>query len=428
MAGLMLTPYSGAFLGPIARILGVILNFIFNIVPNVGVAIILFTLVIYIVLLPLTYQQQKFSKLSAKMNPELQAIQAKYKDKRDQDSMTRQNEEMQLVYKKYGVSPTGSCLQLAIQMPILFALYRVIYSVPAYVDKVYSCLQTLAVNIQSSEGGLAALTTLSITSKGEYAKYVSDGQFVGKGGDIVNSIIDILNRASSADWKIIEGIKGLDANVFESVRSQFEQYYTFLGLNIAYSPLNIMKESLAAGNYLLIIGAAMVPILAAATQWINFLFMPQSAATTGNNSSASMMKSMNITMPVVSAVFCLTLPCGMGIYWIAGAVIRSIEQVIINRRIDRMDIDALIEKNLSKEGVKKASAELASASGSSISSNASMRTSSISAKAHASNLSEEEREAAIKKAEAYYKKNSNVGGIASKANLVKEYNERNSKK
>ncbi|SKC09027.1 YidC/Oxa1 family membrane protein insertase [Lachnospiraceae bacterium] len=428
MAGLMLTPYSGAILGPIARVLGILLNTIFNVVPNVGVAIILFTFVIYLVLLPLTYQQQKFSKLSAKMNPELQAIQAKYKDKRDQESVARQNEEMQLVYKKYGVSPTGSCLQLAIQMPILFALYRVIYSVPAYVGKVYTCLEQLASNINSAEGGLQALTTLSITQKGEYAKYVVDGKFVGKGDSIVNSIIDILNRAPSADWKIIEGIKGLDAGVFETVRSQFEQYYTFLGLNIAYSPINIMKEALVDKNYLLIVGAAMVPILAAATQWVNFLFMPQSAAA-GNNSSASMMKSMNITMPVVSAVFCLTLPCGMGIYWIAGAVIRSIMQVIINHRIDKMDIDALIEKNLSKEGVSRAkSAEASSASGSSISSNASMRTSSISAKAHSSNLSEQEREEAIKKAEAYYKKNAKVGGIASKANLVKDYNERNSKK
>ena len=67
-------------------------------------------------MMPLTIKQQKFSKLSAKMNPELQAIQAKYKNKKDNDSMMAMNEETQRVYKKYGVSPTGSCLQLIIQL------------------------------------------------------------------------------------------------------------------------------------------------------------------------------------------------------------------------------------------------------------------------------------------------------------------------
>ena len=81
-------------------------------------------------MMPLTVKQQKFSKLSAKMNPELQAIQSKYKNKKDNDSMMKMNEETKAVYKKYGVSPSGSCLQLVIQLPILWALYRVIYNFP----------------------------------------------------------------------------------------------------------------------------------------------------------------------------------------------------------------------------------------------------------------------------------------------------------
>ena len=136
-----LTQYSGAILGPIAKLLGYIMNAIFVMldkigIPNIGLTIILFTIVIYLLLMPLTIKQQKFSKLSAKMNPELQAIQAKYKDKKDNESMVRMNEETKAVYAKYGTSPTGSCLQLVIQMPILFALYRVIDNVPAYVSKV----------------------------------------------------------------------------------------------------------------------------------------------------------------------------------------------------------------------------------------------------------------------------------------------------
>lgn len=141
MYSVILTQYDGKILGPIAKVLGFILEWIFILlekvgIPNIALAIILFTIVIYLLLMPLTIRQQKYSKLSAKMNPEIQAIQAKYKGKKDQASMAAMNEETQAVYKKYGVSPSGSCIQLVIQMPILFALYRVIYNVPAYVSSV----------------------------------------------------------------------------------------------------------------------------------------------------------------------------------------------------------------------------------------------------------------------------------------------------
>lgn len=76
------------------------------------------------------------------MQPELNAIQKKYKNKKDTASMQAQQEETQMVYDKYGVSPMGSCLQMLIQMPILFALYRVFWNVPAYITSVkdfYRC-------------------------------------------------------------------------------------------------------------------------------------------------------------------------------------------------------------------------------------------------------------------------------------------------
>ena len=85
---------------------------------------------------PMTIKQQKFQKLNSVMTPEIQAIQKKYKDKKDQQSQMAQQEEIKAVYDKYGTSPTGSCLQLLIQMPILFALYRVIMNIPAYVQPV----------------------------------------------------------------------------------------------------------------------------------------------------------------------------------------------------------------------------------------------------------------------------------------------------
>ena len=156
----LLTPYQGKIVGPVAWVLGKIMNGIFIIlnglgIPNIGLAIIIFTLVIYLCLLPLTYKQQKFSKLQAKMSPELKAIQAKYKGKKDNDSMLAMQEETKELYAKYGVSQTGSCLQLVIQMPILFALYRVIYSIPAYVTIVKNAFYPLVEQLRNTDGAVA---------------------------------------------------------------------------------------------------------------------------------------------------------------------------------------------------------------------------------------------------------------------------------
>ena len=141
MTGLFLTRNATPILSQFAAILGWIINGIFNFldsagIPNVGLTVVIFTVIIYTLMLPLTYKQQKFSRMSVRMNPELQAIQKKYKGKQDQTSMLKMQDEMKAVYAKYGTSQTGSCLPLLIQLPFLLAVYRVVYAIPAYVDKV----------------------------------------------------------------------------------------------------------------------------------------------------------------------------------------------------------------------------------------------------------------------------------------------------
>ena len=90
------------------------------------------------------------------------------------------------------------------------------------------------------------------------------------------------------------------------------------------------------------------------TQWINVKLMPQQN-TEGNdqaNSMAQSMKTMNMLMPIMSAWFCFTLPSGLGLYWVAGSVVRSIQQVITNKYIDKLDFDEIIEKNKEKAAKK----------------------------------------------------------------------------
>ena len=126
---MLLTAYDGAILGPIAKLLGWVMNGVYYLmdqigIGNVGLSIIIFTIIIYLLLFPLTYKQQKFSKLSQKMQPELNAINKKYQGKKDQASMMAMQQETQAVYEKYGVSMMGSCVQMLIQMPILIAMFR----------------------------------------------------------------------------------------------------------------------------------------------------------------------------------------------------------------------------------------------------------------------------------------------------------------
>lgn len=428
MSGILLTQYNGAILGPIAKVLGLLMEGIFNVlniigIPNIGLSIIIFTIVIYLLLMPLTFKQQKFSKLSAKMNPEIQAIQAKYKNKKDNDSMMAMNEETQAVYAKYGVSPTGSCIQLLIQMPVLFALYRVIYAMPAYVGKIKEAFYPLVSKLVTENGASEFIKGLSNSKM--FANQFNNEAFVnGNVEYIENTLIDCLNRASTAEWtSLADKFPSLSSDI-NSTMTQLNEYNNFLGLNMANSPSFMMKDAFAAGSYLLVIAALLIPFLAALTQWINTKLMPQASSNTGNDTSDTMaqsMKTMNMMMPIMSAFFCFTLPAGMGLYWIAGSVVRSIQQIVINKHIDKMDIDEVIKKNEEKYKKKM---EKSGVRGTNLNNYASMNTKNVSSK---SSMSQSEKDEALKKANEYYSKNAKPGSIAAKANMVKEYNEKNNK-
>jgi YidC/Oxa1 family membrane protein insertase len=132
---------------------------------------------------------------------------------------------------------------------------------------------------------------------------------------------------------------------------------------------------------------------------------------------------MNTVMPLMSAVFCLTLPVGMGIYWISGAVVRSVQQVIINKHIDKIDVDELVKKNLEKTNKKREKQGLPPQK---ITNTAKINTKNI----ERVETSAEEKEQKIKKSTDYYNSTSTAkpGSLAAKAQMVKQYNERNTKK
>ena len=428
--GIYLTQYEGAILGPVAKLLGYLMDWIFNGlyaigIPNIGIAIILFTIVIYMLMLPLTIKQQKFSKLSAKMNPEIQAIQKKYNGKKDNDSVMAMNQETQAVYAKYGVSPTGSCVQLLIQMPILMALYRVIYAIPAYVGKVKEIFIPMSEALYSQSGIKNFIEGLSnanyFSSQFKNALYIDNDPTYVK-----NVIIDSFNRASTAEWHSAMDLFTGQSNLISKAMVDFENFNNFLGLNIANSPSFTIKTALADKHFLLIIGALMVPVLAALTQWINTKLMPQPEnGNTQTDQMAATMKSMNVMMPLMSAFFCYTMPIGMGIYWIAGAVVRCIQQIVINKHIDKMDIDEIIEKNSAKaeKKIKKQQENIQR-----MNEYATMNTRNmgIGDKARLANNASDNGKNANNSVEGDFTKtvNAKPGSLASKANMVTDYNNR----
>lgn len=435
MTGVLLTQYQGKIVGPVAWLLGHLMNGIFIVlnsigIPNIGLAIIIFTIVIYLCLLPLTYKQQKFSKLQAKMSPELKVIQDKYKGKKDNDSMMAMQAETKELYAKYGVSQTGSCLQLLIQMPILFALYRVIYTIPAYVDIVRNAFSPLVEDLMSVSGASEFIQTLS--SAAAYSKQFTNELFTS--GDptyIKNTFIDVLNKASSADWAALTSQFPDLSSSIESTLTTLNRYNYFLGLNIGDTPMYMIKTGFADKNFLLTLGGVIVPFLAALTQWINTKLMPQ-AANNGkidpDDPTAQMqqsMKTMNIMMPLMSAFFCLSLPAGMGIYWISGAVVRSIQQVVINRHIDKIDIDAEIAKNTAK--YKEKQEKMKSTPQMNRYANLSTRNTNLESKSE-SKISDSEKEKKIQGARDFYANNNiRKDSLLAKANMVKDFNEKNNK-
>lgn len=438
MSDILLTAYPGSILGPIAKLLGMLMDWIYSgisditggRVESVVLSIVIITIIIYMCLLPLTIKQQKFSKLSQKMQPEMQAIQAKYKNKKDQASMMAMQEETQLLYQKYGISPMGSCVQMLIQMPILLALYRVFYNIPAYLSGVKGSFTGLVDSIQQTSGYQDTLVSLMekynvVTSSGLNASNAASKLADASGDTLSNYIIDILYKLPSKGWDAL-----MDGKFFDGIQSAVEKTHDallhfnyFLGLNISDTPWYIIKSNFTdkPDKWLLfVILALLIPVLSYLTQMLNIKLMPQT--TNGNDQVASQMKMMNLMMPLMSLFFCFTVPVGLGIYWICSALVRGIQQFFVNRHIENLDLEAVMAKNEEKAKKKR---EKMGLSEDYIKKAAQIKTKSIENKANVSASAETEEKLA-KAAE--YKANAKAGSLASKANMVKEFNERNSRK
>lgn len=415
----MVLTKAGSILGPIATVLGYVMDILFRFtssfgVFNVGLCIILFTIVMKTLMIPLTIKQQKTTKLMSVTNPEIQAIQKKYKGKSDQESMQRQNVEIQAVYEKYGTSMTGGCLPLLIQMPILLALYRVIYNIPAYVPSVRVYFDNVVTPLMGQADyaqKLQEITNIATACGGKLDKF----DFTN-----ANRLVDMLYKFSTSQWGELQALFPAISDVIGQNAAVVERMNTFLGLNMAEAPGWVPSF------------AWIIPVLAAVSQWFSTKLMSGNQPSTSadaENPMAQSMKTMTTTMPLFSAFICITMPAGLGIYWIATSVVTIIQQLIVNAYMDKVNIDDMIAKNLEKVNKKRAKQGLPPAK---VTQNATASLKAIKAEEEKEKAAEEVKKEKIAKqieeSSKYYNTNAKPGSLASKAAMVQKYNEAHDKR
>ena len=417
---MFLTRSTTPIIGQVAYVLGLVMDFLFRFtskfgITNIGLSIILFTIIINLLMWPLTVKQQKSSRLMSVMQPELQAIQKKYKGKTDQVSVMRMQAETKAVYSKYGTSMTGSCGTMLIQLPILFALYQVIYRIPAYVPSVYKVFQTAADAVMGQNGFIEVMNGIGPKIAPQLAE-----------GATVNNVIDFLYKFTPAQCTSLEEAFPAIAQTLATVAADIGKMNYFLGVNLATAPFQGWIPN----------PAWLIPVLAALVQWYSVKLMTatQSTANTANddNPMAQQMKSMNTMMPLMSLFFCFTLPAGIGVYWVASGICRMIQQIIINNQLSKMDVDEIVRANVEKANEKaikegKNPQELKS------------KTDRLLRDVRRTEQKAENEEAALKTkmemnakhvqdSTAYYNRNAKPGSLAAKANMVAMYDERQMEK
>lgn len=300
----------------ITRPLGFIISTIYDIVQNYGLAIILFTIIVKLILLPLQIKSQKAMKKQQKIQPIIAELQKKYAN--DQQ---RLQTEMMKVYKENNVSMTGGCLPLLIQMPILFGLYNVIQRPLTYIKGINFHDAAVLENVKQL---VAEMTEKFPDTIGSVANMAAE-QIVKTYQIQLTTWSELLGKTAELGW---------DVN------------FNFLGLNLSKIPSASITPILSGnfsdmGTVLLIL----IPALAIFTTWLS-MKQTQSSTKTGNSSAddtaQSMSKSMSMMMPIMTGFFTFTLPSGIGIYWIISSITQMLQYYFLNKYFDTREDDFVV--------------------------------------------------------------------------------------
>lgn len=301
-------------MGSISSLFGYILNFIYELVKNYGLAIIIFSIILKIILLPLSIKQQKTMKKTAKVQEKMKELQEKYKN----DQM-KLNQEMMDLYKRENLSPFSGCLTSIIQIVLLFAMFGLVRSPLTYMKKVdNNVLGEVQRYIQTQEniGVSQSYPQISIV------KYVSDNK---------DKIIEI-SKEENQEEKDQINLNDLYINM------------NFFGLDLS----NIPQENWNNPTVFII------PVLYVLTSIISMKITTK--MTSANNKdndlievkkeenkekepdaqemTEQMNKSMSWFMPIMAVSISLIAPLGLALYWLVNNVLMIAERLIINKFLE----------------------------------------------------------------------------------------------
>ena len=326
----------------IAKIFGYVMNFIYVMLDNMGVTnlgltIILFAAFVQIILFPFIYIQQKKSKITQVIQPELNKITRKYRDKKDQESMLAMQQEQSAIYKKYGTSPTSGCLPMIIQMIILFGVIKIIYNIPNYIDVVgnaYSDIAKPMVAAMKEEPEIKE-------DMDDFARDLQATRYY-KDPSNVEDVVSLVYRFKDDTFEKARKVFKNHPDVLESISVDSVKHLRSLNNFVLKLNVSDYPNQHGMSIYLLI------PFLAALFQWLQTKTIRQPEMTGEQAAMGNYMKVMTNTMPIVSLIFYYSLPCGIGLYWAAKALFNVIQQVGFNIYFDHADIDEMIAKQREK--------------------------------------------------------------------------------
>lgn len=286
---------------------GYLMMWIYNLVNNYGIAIILFTLVTKIILSPINYKTQKNAARMQLLNPKLQKLKKSYAN----NPQKMQEEQMKL-YQAEGVNPMASCLPAVVQMVLLFGVLDVVYKPLTHILRFNKSVISDAVQIA-----------------------IKCGQKIPNND--LRSELKILSAFSGNESKF----SGLSEN-FVSRVTEFNSNFNFLGVNLGAVP----KFSLSADQP---IGLFLIPIFAGVAQLLYTVYTQIHQKRV--NSDMPQMAGMGImmyTMPIISIFFAYKVPAGVGFYWIFSSLFSLAITAALNAYFTNERIEAICEKDRAK--------------------------------------------------------------------------------
>lgn len=306
----------GFIVGPISKILGIIINFVFKFVymittdHSLGLTIILFTIIVRLLLIPLNYKQQKSMYIMQKIQPEMKKIQEKYKGNKDPEVAKKMQMEMTKLYSKHNYNPIGGCLPLFIQLPIFVALYFIMKNSYLFVSDIGNLYTEIADQILATPNYADVLVPI-------VTPLVPKGMTI----DIsqTTDLLKALNKFSPADWNAIQaGLPSLDISNLLAQKSSIE---FFFGINLA-EPVGLSFPKV------------LLAILSGATTFLSSWVISRKNKSDDPNMKLQQ-RIMNIVMPIMMTVFTISIPCGVAIYWIVGNLVQIVQQIFLSKYCEK---------------------------------------------------------------------------------------------